>query len=84
MGKGKKGGGVRLVQKKQPNMKDLMQNPMDALQIPPEEMVNLPPKPDRSYQIVWPIRKFNLHCTCWVLCSGGYVAFEVVDIGAAS
>ena len=64
MGKGKKGGGVRLVQKKQPSaaaMKDLMQNPMDALQIPPEEMVNLPPKPDRSYQIVWPIRKLILN-----------------------
>lgn len=58
---GKKGGKVRLKQMggKVPKMPV---NPMEALAIPPEEMINLPPPPDRSYQIFWPIRK-NINIT---------------------
>lgn len=52
---GKKGA-VRIKQigPKQPMMPV---NPMDALQIPAEEMVHLPPTPDRSYKIFWPIHE---------------------------
>ena len=39
-----------------PKMPSGMTNPMDALQIPQEEMIQLPPQPDRKYQIIWPIR----------------------------
>ena len=60
MGKSKGGNrGVRIKQvgPKAP-MKGLV-NPMEALSsIPPEEMVHLPPSPDRSYQIFWPVRKY--------------------------
>jgi signal recognition particle subunit SEC65 len=53
---GKKAGGVRVKQlgSKQPPP---MINPMDAFQIPPDEMVQLPPLPDRSYQVIWPIHE---------------------------
>jgi signal recognition particle subunit SRP19 len=55
MGK-KKGGGVRIKQmgpkQSPPNL-----NPMEALQIPQEEMVQLPLSPDRSYQVFWPIQE---------------------------
>jgi len=53
---GKKKGGVRIKQvgPKQPVMPP---NPMEALQIPQEEMVNLPPPPDRNLQIFWPIHE---------------------------
>jgi hypothetical protein len=69
MGKGKKGG-VRI---KQTGAKpsNAMMNPMDALSIPAEDMVNMPQRPDRSYQIFWPMRKFLkllLHSSC-ALCA---------------
>ena len=32
-------------------------NPMDEFMIPPEDMVHLPPAPDRNFQMFWPIRK---------------------------
>mmetsp|Transcript_29409 Transcript_29409/g.45268 ORF Transcript_29409/g.45268 Transcript_29409/m.45268 type:complete len:210 (-) Transcript_29409:96-725(-) len=53
---GKKGGKVRVKQMGAKAPKGLM-NPMDALAIPPEEMIHLPPPPDRSYQIFWPIHE---------------------------
>jgi signal recognition particle subunit SRP19 len=58
---GKKGGnrGVRIKQMG-PKAPNKMMNPMDALTIPPEEMIHLPPTPDRSYQIFWPIRESSL------------------------
>jgi signal recognition particle subunit SRP19 len=54
---GKKGGKVRVKQMGSKAPKGMM-NPMDALAIPPEEMIHLPPSPDRSYQMFWPIRKY--------------------------
>ena len=54
---GKKGGKVRVKQMGGKMPPKGLLNPMDALAIPPEEMINLPPPPDRSYQIFWPIRK---------------------------
>lgn len=51
---GKKGGKIRLKQVGPKGPKAMM-NPMDDLMIPPEEMINLPPPPDRSFQIFWPI-----------------------------
>jgi len=59
MGK-KKSGGVRVKQigpKNAPQIPSGMLNPMEALQIPQDEMVHLPPPPDRSYQIFWPIHE---------------------------
>ena len=61
---GKKGGnrGVRIKQVGPKAPKGLL-NRMDAWTIPPEEMIHLPPPPDRSYQIFWPIRTFiRLSC----------------------
>jgi hypothetical protein len=55
MGKGSRGVRIKQVGPKAPKG---MMNPMDALAIPPEEMIHLPPPPDRSYQIFWPIRKY--------------------------
>ncbi len=34
-----------------------MFNPMEELAIPPDEIINLPPPPDRNFQLFWPIRK---------------------------
>ncbi|KAG7362976.1 signal recognition particle SRP19 [Nitzschia inconspicua] len=59
---GKKKGNVRVLG---PNkaakaaMQQLQQNPMEEFMngIPPEEMVHLPPPPDRNYQIFWPIHE---------------------------
>jgi hypothetical protein len=61
MGK-KKGGGVRIKQvgpNKAAKAAMNMGNPMEEFMngIPPEEMVHLPPPPDRNYQIFWPIRE---------------------------
>ena len=60
MGKGKKGGGVRIKQVGGANAKAakalMNSNPMEDLMIPPEDMVHLPPPPDRNLQIFWPIR----------------------------
>jgi signal recognition particle subunit SRP19 len=54
---GKKKGAVR-VKQVGPKMPPMMPvNPMEAFQIPPEEMVNLPPDPDRKYQIFWPMHE---------------------------
>ena len=47
-----------------PKMPSGMANPMEALQIPQEEMIQLPPQPDRKYQIIWPIRKRYDFCLC--------------------
>jgi signal recognition particle subunit SRP19 len=62
MGK-KKGGGVRIKQvgpnKAAKAMMNMSANPMEDLMIPPEEMVHLPPPPDRNCQIFWPIREYN-------------------------
>jgi signal recognition particle subunit SRP19 len=54
---GKKKGGVRVKQlgSKQPNIS--MMNPLDDLQIPADQMVHLPPSPDRSYKVFWPIHE---------------------------
>jgi signal recognition particle subunit SRP19 len=57
MGKGNRGVRIKQVGPKVP--KGIL-NPMDALAIPPEEMIHLPPTPDRSYQIFWPIRKYRV------------------------
>ena len=54
MGK-KRAGGVR-VKQVGPKAPPVMPS-MDDLAIPPEEMVHLPPTPDRSYKIVWPIHE---------------------------
>lgn len=51
MGK-KSGGRVRV---KQVGPKSAPVNPLDALSIPPEEMINLPPKPDSNIAHVWPL-----------------------------
>lgn len=57
---GKKKGGVR-VKQVGPKMPAMMGNPMDDFQIPVDQMVQLPPTPDRSYQILWPIHEsFNM------------------------
>jgi hypothetical protein len=64
MGKGSKGG-VRIKQMGGKAPKAMM-NPMDALSIPAEEMVNMPQRPDRSYQIFWPMRKFLKLLCCFV------------------
>lgn len=61
---GKKGGGRVRVKQVGPKVPSVM-NPMDALQIPPEEMIRLPPQPDRKYQIIWPIRKYCTVATLW-------------------
>ena len=39
-------------------------NPMEDFMIPPDQMVNLPPTPDRNYQLFWPIRKL-IHYFCF-------------------
>jgi hypothetical protein len=54
---GKKGGGVRIKQLGAKGPK--MFNPMDELTagIPTDEMIKLPPPPDRKFQMYWPIRK---------------------------
>lgn len=62
MGK-KKGGGVRIKQvgPKQPMMPV---NPMEALQIPEEEMIHMQPPPDRTYKVFWPIHEtFSMDIT---------------------
>ena len=51
---GKRGGKVRIKQVG-PKGPKAMVNPMEDLMTPPEEMINLPPPPDRSFQLFWPI-----------------------------
>lgn len=59
---GKKKGNVRVLG---PNkaakaaMQQMNSNPMEEFMngIPPDQMVHLPPAPDRNYQIFWPIRE---------------------------
>ena len=58
MGK-KRAGGVRI---KQMAPKGMPANPaamptFEDLMTPPEEMIHLPPTPDRKYQIIWPIQE---------------------------
>jgi len=70
MGK-KRGGGIRIKQQGPTKaQKDMMKqmanggNPMDELMIPPEEMVHLPPAPDRNFQMFWPIQEsFSMNPT---------------------
>lgn len=54
---GKKGGGVRVKTLGPKGGAAKMVNPMEDLMVPPEDMVRLPPPPDRAYQIFWPIRE---------------------------
>eukprot|EP00522_Entomoneis_paludosa_P015432 CAMPEP_0172444070 /NCGR_PEP_ID=MMETSP1065-20121228/4198_1 /TAXON_ID=265537 /ORGANISM="Amphiprora paludosa, Strain CCMP125" /LENGTH=207 /DNA_ID=CAMNT_0013194489 /DNA_START=48 /DNA_END=671 /DNA_ORIENTATION=+ len=54
MGK-KRGGGVR-VKQVGPKVAPAMPS-MEDFAIPADEMVNLPPTPDRSYQVIWPIHE---------------------------
>lgn len=56
MGKKKAGGGVR-VKQMGPKMPPMPLNPMEALAIPPDEQIQLPVTPDRSYQVFWPIHE---------------------------
>lgn len=51
---GKSKGGIRIKQVG-PKAPAMAGNPMDAFQIPPTEMIQLPPPPDRSYMVIWPI-----------------------------
>jgi hypothetical protein len=60
MGKGNRGVRIKQVG---PKAGKAMMNPMDALAIPAEEMIHLPPTPDRNYQIFWPIRKCMIYST---------------------
>jgi signal recognition particle subunit SRP19 len=58
---GKKSGGVRIKQvggsPKMPAM-PMNFNPMeDLMQIPPDEMIQLPPPVNRKYQVFWPIHE---------------------------
>jgi hypothetical protein len=59
---GKKGGGVRIKQMgpkgSGPGGQMPFTNPMEDLMIKPEDMVHLPPPPDRNYQLFWPLRTF--------------------------
>jgi hypothetical protein len=55
-----KNGGNRGVRIKQVGPKGpKLFNPMDELAagFPTDEMINLPPSPDRKFQMFWPIRK---------------------------
>jgi signal recognition particle subunit SRP19 len=46
---------IKQVGPKHKAMPDALVNPMEALQIPENEMVHIPPPVDRKYQIFWPI-----------------------------
>lgn len=56
MGKSKGKVRIKQVGPKQPPGAMPM-NPMDAFQIPADEMVHLPPPPDRTYKVFWPIHE---------------------------
>lgn len=63
---GKKGGGrvrVKQVGGKAPV------NPLDALAIPPEEMINFPPKPDSNISHVWPMSMLIIVEKIFSVCS---------------
>jgi signal recognition particle subunit SRP19 len=53
---GKQRGGVR-VKQVGPKAPAMPMNPMEALQIPPTEMIQLPAPVDRSYQVFWPMQE---------------------------
>ena len=68
--KGGGGGGMRVKQMGGPTkeqkamMKQMAEgggmgsgNPMDQFMIPPDQMINLPPTPNRKTQLFWPMRK---------------------------
>lgn len=60
---GKKKGAVR-VKQVGPKMPSAAVNPMDAFQIPNDEMIRLPVPPDRSYQVFWPMHEaFTMNIT---------------------
>lgn len=56
MGK-KKGGGVRIKQVGAAKMPVMPLNAMEDFQIPADEMIRLPPPPNRNYQLFLPIRE---------------------------
>ena len=60
---GKSKGGPRIKQvgpsrAQKAMMQAASSNPMEDLMIPPDQMVNLPPPPDRTLKLFWPLRKF--------------------------
>ena len=55
---GKKKGGVRIKQVGPKGVGSNL-NPLADLMIPPEEMINLPPKPDTNTMHFWPLRKYG-------------------------
>ena len=61
MGKKRSGGVVRGKQanpKLPSSLSSLMKNPMEELlQIPDDEMIHLPPPPNRRYQVFWPLHE---------------------------
>jgi hypothetical protein len=46
-------------------------NPLDALSIPPEEMINFPVKPDTNVSQIWPMSTYV------VLITGSSLVFSV-------
>jgi len=67
---GRKGGGGMRIKQMGPTkeqramMKEMqaaqngeMKNPMDEFMIPPDQMINLPPTPDRNYKMFWPMHE---------------------------
>eukprot|EP00934_Nitzschia_sp_Nitz4_P001478 Nitzschia sp. Nitz4//scaffold5_size260463//18311//19042//NITZ4_000938-RA/size260463-augustus-gene-0.25-mRNA-1//-1//CDS//3329555208//1478//frame0 len=65
-------GGIRIKQvgPKAPKMF----NPMEDLAIPPEEMINMPPPPDRSFQLFWPIHEtFTMDPTGFIIIYPSYL-----------
>lgn len=69
MGK-KSGGRVRV---KQVGGQKAPVNPLDALAVPPEEMIHFPPKPDTNISHVWPMSKCDLWGLCMLSCSASYM-----------
>jgi len=53
---GKKGGGRVRIKQVGPKAPAVV-NPFDSMNIPPEEMINLPPKPDSNITHVWPLNE---------------------------
>ena len=51
---GKRGGGRVRVKQVGPKMPSIG-NPLDSFAIPPEDMIQLPPKPNKNAAIIWPL-----------------------------
>jgi signal recognition particle subunit SRP19 len=70
---GKRKGGVR-VKQVGPKAPAMPMNPMEALQIPPTEMIQLPPPADRSYQVFWPLQEsFSMDTTSFQVIYPSYL-----------